>query len=401
MRWSTVTATVGVVIFVVAASGCSESGGKSGKTSSPGDASPGVVAVLDTVLAHAEALLRIVEENQGQCATLVRSLAGYAEQHRVALAELEARRVELEQRISAADGQALAAAATVRLPPLAARAMVAGLRTALNCPGEYEQIATSVAVLDRTPGFRLDVEKSADRTQFGRACAAGDEFACYKAGNLFLAGKGGPRDLGRARELFAVGCQSLGSYGCFELALMRLGGDGGPAEPARAREYFTTECDLKLNPYSWLSSIACGVAGIMASAGTGGKTDAALAKRSFAQGCLGEWPGKNLGYEPSCVAFALQLLGGAEATDGSTRARLLLDRACNDGFGSPLACLALGRPQGLVVSVPPSRVMTRENLAPACDAGAAQRCLELARLWNAGIGGQRDEAKAVALREQA
>ena len=115
------------------------------------------------------------------------------------------------------------------------------------------------------------------------ACQWGVAAACHNLAILWTNGKGGPKDMSRARPLFQTGCD--GKYGgknpedaCFNFALTLEKGWGGAQDLTGARNYYLKACSIG-------QQFACFNAGNMQMQGIGGDVDDAGAFASYDKAC--------------------------------------------------------------------------------------------------------------------
>ena len=102
------------------------------------------------------------------------------------------------------------------------------------------EIDIQVAATD--PSFPKDEA----RALFVSACEGGNIDACVYAGNFFLYGEGGERDVAGARRLYEHGCEIGGAAPCTHAARLVQFGAGGSPDPERAQELYQLACDRKL-----------------------------------------------------------------------------------------------------------------------------------------------------------
>lgn len=121
------------------------------------------------------------------------------------------------------------------------------------------------------------------RVHLDRACQWGVAVACHNLGILWTNGKGGPKDMSKARPLFQTGCD--GKYAgetpgdaCFNYALALEKGWGGAQDLSGARNYYLKGCSTD-------QQYACFNAGNMQMQGIGGDVDDAGAFASYDKAC--------------------------------------------------------------------------------------------------------------------
>jgi hypothetical protein len=80
------------------------------------------------------------------------------------------------------------------------------------------------------------------------SCDRGDGESCFLLASLYYAGRGVPKDYGRAVALFRRSCESGWPRGCGGLAECYRAGQGTPPDPAQAVEYFERACRADVAP---------------------------------------------------------------------------------------------------------------------------------------------------------
>ncbi|HEY9144902.1 MAG TPA: tetratricopeptide repeat protein [Arenimonas sp.] len=119
------------------------------------------------------------------------------------------------------------------------------------------------------------------RPIFDRACRLGMFDACYNVGEITHWGYGGPIDLVRAREAYALACdrgEEERWRSCSHLAVMLEEGKGGAVDLPGARRRYGMACD---NGYLF----ACNNLGVMERIGSGGPRDTVAALARVEKAC--------------------------------------------------------------------------------------------------------------------
>ena len=128
------------------------------------------------------------------------------------------------------------------------------------------------------PATRDDVRS---RPLFERACRLGMHDACYNFGELAYWGEGGPADLPRARQAYALACDQGDVerwISCSHLAVMLEEGKGGAQDLAGARRRYGMACD-----HGYL--FACNNLAVMERIGSGGPRDTVAALARVEKAC--------------------------------------------------------------------------------------------------------------------
>lgn len=148
--------------------------------------------------------------------------------------------------------------------------------------------------------------------------------ACYELGKLVRDAKGGPQDLPRATELFAIACRGNVQDACIDHGLIVYEPPKGSevrAEPARAVEFFFNACNevdvhnLPDNGEPDPNARACAALGKAYADGSGvenNRRDAPRAQTLFEKACEAR-------YAPGCVQAGDVLSRGGKVTDATER----------------------------------------------------------------------------------
>lgn len=121
----------------------------------------------------------------------------------------------------------------------------------------------------------------------------------------------------------------------------------------------------------------CGELALMYKKGYGGTKDARKAKELYKKAC-------DLGVEQSCVEIGVDLSWEKELE--------IVTRDCEKG--NPFSCNNLGYILWMGEEVEHDLPKARKALTKACDSGYSASCRGLVKMWNDGLGGEKDEKKA-------
>jgi TPR repeat protein len=193
---------------------------------------------------------------------------------------------------------------------------------------------------------------------FEKACAGGDADGCGYWGEALARGRGMPRDPVRAVKALGLACEGDDAWSCSELAYLLEEGDGIPADPSRAAVLYTKACDAK-------RASACGALGRLHRLGRGVPKDVARASQLLQEACAAgdAWScteagitalvptaprthaeaarffeqGCEKGNARGCANLAELLMIGTGLTRDRDRARTLMAKACEGGYGPACA----------------------------------------------------------------
>ncbi len=111
---------------------------------------------------------------------------------------------------------------------------------------------------------RPDIDKA--RSLYAQACQVHHPPSCLELARLVRDGRGGPRDLKRAAELFKIACDKGGlQAACTEVGIAAYDGTGMKKNPEQAVELFQTACFHEEDP----QPKACAALGLAYLAGKG------------------------------------------------------------------------------------------------------------------------------------
>jgi hypothetical protein len=121
----------------------------------------------------------------------------------------------------------------------------------------------------------------------------------------------------------------------------------------------------------------CGELALMYKKGYGGIKSASKAMEFYKKAC-------DLGVEQSCVDVGVELSWEKELE--------IVTRDCEKG--NPFSCNNMGYILWMGKGVKHDLPEARKALTKACDGGYSASCRGLAKMWNLGLGGEKDEKKA-------
>lgn len=121
----------------------------------------------------------------------------------------------------------------------------------------------------------------------------------------------------------------------------------------------------------------CGELALMYKKGYGGIKSAGKAKELYQKAC-------DLGVEQACVDVGVELSWEKELE--------IVTRDCEKG--NPFSCNNMGYILWMGKEVKHDLPEARKALTKACDSGYSASCRGLVKMWNLGLGGQKDKNKA-------
>ncbi len=144
-----------------------------------------------------------------------------------------------------------------------------------------------------------------------------------------------------------------------------------PSGDAGRRLLFQLRCDADHGGM-------CGELALMYKKGYGGIKSAVKAKELYKKAC-------DLGVEQSCVEIGVELSWEKELE--------IVTRDCEKG--NPFSCNNMGYILWMGDEVEHDLPKARKALTKACDSGYSASCRGLAKMWNKGLGGEKDEKKGL------
>jgi uncharacterized protein len=213
--------------------------------------------------------------------------------------------------------------------------------------------------------------------------------SCYRIGNIYEKGEGGPVNLVRTRIYYAKACDGEMWDVCNNLGAMYDDGEGGKVDHVKARALFEMACEKGL-------AKGCANLGTMHSSGKGGATDYVKARDYLRQGCVLE--GED--YDAAdCRKYATALTLSDPGPVDLEGARTILSKGCQGGHAN--SCDDLADLLRLIKDGPAATETANLTLsemrniyAGGCDQNDLEACYKLAMLHYAGEGGPVDHASA-------
>jgi TPR repeat protein/Flp pilus assembly protein TadD len=153
-----------------------------------------------------------------------------------------------------------------------------------SCAPASDECLPVATALRYGAGLPADAPRAANILE--RACAANQWLACNQLGDQYQHGDGAPRDSSRAEQLYRQACDHEEWLGCVSLAELAWLGQGQAHNEKLALEFLrraaskhpALQASLRRDCLS-ISSAACALASLAASAGVGGRVDGAAATR--------------------------------------------------------------------------------------------------------------------------
>jgi TPR repeat protein len=225
-----------------------------------------------------------------------------------------------------------------------------------------------------------------EREPCQKACAAGDQDACFALGQqLLVKGNGSAaRDPLAASGVFVAACEKGHGGACLELSRLRTQGLGGPIDVEAAAAAAREACNRGLQP-------GCAIVALNALFAYGQRRDPGLAhtlaKQSEAatrKGCAAK-DGLHCALLAELADAGLIAGGAAAAHAFYDQAHRLLEPRCAREDG--IACLWLSKGESKAATT---------ALRRACELGVARACSGLGARLLYGIGADRDTTQAIA-----
>lgn len=192
-----------------------------------------------------------------------------------------------------------------------------------------------------------------------QGCAAGQLAECSALGDRYASGDGVSVDRARARDLYGRACDGGLAEACLTLAGAHLAGSLGPRDPAAAVTAMGRACEAG-------HATSCAHAGLMLSMPSEVARDDARARGFLTRGCEAE-------LAPACGGLALLHLGGRGGlARDAMRAAALFERAC--ARDEPSSCVNLAGLYEAGVGVAKNQARARELYARACSKGVESAC---------------------------
>ena len=215
--------------------------------------------------------------------------------------------------------------------------------------------------------------RGAAGASLARACELGAASGCLQLAGLHRRGVLVAADLGRARELTSRACLGNAPLGCGELGRMQQRGLGGAPDPRAALASYRRGCEHH-------DALACFELGRATELGRGVAADPAAAYDLYRRAVrLSESACEAADLEGCQRLGQLLVEGSGTATDRS-RGLELQRQGCDAGY--PPACLSWWTRSGSLRVAEADRGQVA-GLAQACDRGAGDACLLVARVAGA------------------
>ena len=213
------------------------------------------------------------------------------------------------------------------------------------------------------------------RDLYAKACGLGHVGACQKLGAIL----DGEKDHAGALALFERGCDAGSAQSCQSAASIFAEGRGVAKDAARAADLLRQACDAKY----WGG---CASLGVAYERGEGVALDLAEARRLYELAC-------DNGAQAACANLGLMYAAGRSVEKDEPRAAKLYQQACDGDYA--WACQGLGvlYENGSGVAKDESRAATL--YARACDKSEWSACTNLARLHAQGRGVPKNDAEAL------
>lgn len=234
-----------------------------------------------------------------------------------------------------------------------------------------QTVTSALRDLDGTP--EADARAAAIAT-LDALCAELPMVGCAPLGELHRVGTGVEQDRQEAERLFRQACDAGDGAGCLGIGRMYRLGQGVERDDSAAHAAYARGCALG-------SAAACNGAGVLSRDGDGVAADLSAAFGHFRSACA-------LGFWDACAGAAeLAAEVGASPAEVETVWRGVAE-GCEEA--DVRCCIAHGRRSLDAGDAAAARTAFRD----ACNAGDLAACVEVARLMNAGRGGDADPALA-------
>lgn len=260
----------------------------------------------------------------------------------------------------------------------------------------------------------LTRETSPDRARaaYGVACEGHVARACSALGRLLESGAGGAADLPAAAAGYRKACDANDEEACGRLGLLTRAGSGVARDDAAAAPLLDRGCNAGHGD-------DCFAFAEMAERGEGVDKSLTRAGMAYVHGCsadeprsclwLARQPSLRVSFVPSymeraCVAHdapgcADAIYGDSPLVDAHFGGTALALRTCH--AGDARACAQAGLDALGDVHAPLDYAAAVDLLTRACDSDRKLGCVELANLFERGLGTQKDSARAESLARRA
>lgn len=202
------------------------------------------------------------------------------------------------------------------------------------------------------------------REPLERVCATGDGFQCFRLGELYQFGRGGPVDMPRALEVFEASCKYEHGEACERRADLARDGQGGPTVEL---EYAVKACEQQ-------RSVLCTRAGAQVRDGRGVERDLQRAAELFLAGC-------RTGDPDGCVG-AGDILAAMGRPDTKAQALAAYINGCvgHNGYG----CMRVGLAMYTGVGAKKDVAGARNHFDKACQYQVDDGCVAVKDIDAAG-----------------
>jgi TPR repeat protein len=217
---------------------------------------------------------------------------------------------------------------------------------------------------------------------FEKACEGGEAIACNILGFSYEKGLGVTTDPTRARALYDSGCQLGDGGACRNAGVVRRDAVGGEADPKAAASLFDKACEKGDAP-------GCYEAGIASAGGLGVEKSFKHAATAFEKACTGK-------VEEACALLGAVLVEGGDGLEkNEARGVSLLIDGCKRDDAQACGNLAVLSSRKLVDD--PTAEKRAAWAEKACNGKYAIGCIELALLFEKGLGGKKRDPKQALL----
>jgi TPR repeat protein len=257
------------------------------------------------------------------------------------------------------------------------------------------------------------------------ACDLGDVEGCGLLGHVLFTPDEEPRDVDRARVVFARSC-GISAYGCYRYAKHWSSGTGkGGADSLRAKGYHAKACKLGFVSSCFEPCRETPEACMTRSKESETKRPDA-ARRNYdvlcaglnphAEACyrLGRMYQLGIGMPPDLDKATYEMSNGCKAKhalacvewaklDDDPRRLVIVNRALNAACSDEAhhGCYALGLRLLEGKHMPKDAAQAAKHLQTACDHDVAESCVKLAEQYDTGTGVDKNAAQAKKLRARA
>ncbi len=225
--------------------------------------------------------------------------------------------------------------------------------------------------------YRSD-DRAKANSFFEKACEGSEATACNALGFSYEKGLGVTTDPTRARSLYDSGCQLGDGGACRNAGVLRRDGVGGGADAREAALLFEKACEKGDAP-------GCYEAGIASAGGVGVDKSFKRAAAAFEKACAGK-------VEEACALLGAVLVEGGDGLEkNEARGVSLLIDGCKRDDAQACGNLAVLSSRKVVDD--PTAEKRASWAEKACSGKYATGCIELALLFEKGLGGKKRDLK--------